>query len=81
MSDHTRAIFESAKDMFGHLVIGLKDLPWEQLPLAVLDFLEANPGTSAFQLVCLLAIAIPGLIATPALFSLGFGSGGPMAGR
>ena len=81
MTDHTQAIFESAKAMFGHLVVGLKDLQWEQLPQAVLDFLKANPGTSAFQLVCLLTIAVPGLIAMPALLSLGFGSSGPMAGR
>lgn len=81
MTDHTRTIFESAKVMFSHSVVGLRDLQWEQLPQAVLDFLQANPGISAFQLVCLLAIAVPGLIATPALLSLGFGSSGPMAGR
>lgn len=80
MTDHTREVFETAKATFSRSIIGLKDLHWERLPPTVLDYLRANPGISAFQLVCLLVTALPGLVAMPAVFGLGFGSSGPMAG-
>lgn len=80
MTDQARATFEAAKAMFGHMAIGLEDLEWKQLPSAVTEYLKMNPGTTTLQLSCLLAIVIPGVIATPTLFGLGFGSGGPMAG-
>lgn len=81
MTDHSRATLDSAKATFGHLVVGLKNSQCETLPRTVLDFLKANPKISAFQVACLLAFAVPGLIATPALLSIGFGGSGPMAGR
>ncbi|KAF2158777.1 hypothetical protein M409DRAFT_61365 [Zasmidium cellare ATCC 36951] len=80
MTDQGRATFEAAKAMFGHMAIGLNDLEWRQLPSAVTEHLKMNPGTTTLQLSCLLVIVIPGVMATPALLGLGFGSGGPMAG-
>ena len=71
-------VFESAKATFGLTVTGLDDLQWEQLRQAVLDCLKAHPGTSAFQLACLLAFTVPSLIAKPSLLSLGFGVKGPI---
>lgn len=81
MDSAARVLFEKTKQTFGHLVTGLQELEWDQLPPAVIKYIQDNPKTTAFQLACLLVVAMPSLVATPGLFALGFSPTGPMAGE
>lgn len=63
------------------MTIGLTDLQWDQVPAVVVDYIRGHPGTTIWQLLWLLILLIPCLIATPGLLALGFGAQGPIAGK
>lgn len=74
-------MFEACKETFGRFVTGLEDLEFEQLGPMIIDYLRAHPYMTTLQVAMLLVLAVPGLVATPALLSMGFGSLGPTAGK
>lgn len=76
-----KALFEACKKTFGRFVPGLEDLEFEQLGPMIIDYLQAHPYMTSFQVVMLLVTAVPGLVATPALLAMGFGPLGPVAGK
>ena len=51
-----------------------------QTAVDIIEHLKANPGASAFQLLRAFATAVPGFVATPMLYTLGLGKGGPFGG-
>ncbi|TKX23424.1 putative integral membrane protein-2 [Elsinoe australis] len=78
--DEARAAFEQIQANFGGLVAGLSAIKWEDLPANVTTHIANNPKMSAVGLLSFLIVAVPGLVAGPALAALGFGSVGPVAG-
>lgn len=78
--DEARAAFEQIQANFGSLVAGLSDIKWEDLPANVTTHIANNSKMSAVGLLSFLIVAVPGLVAGPALAALGFGSVGPVAG-
>ncbi|KAK4954824.1 hypothetical protein LTR10_007016 [Elasticomyces elasticus] len=80
MDETAKAAFEMVQKLFGHLISGLKELKWEQLPHHVQEHIRNNPMMSAFQIVMVIIAVAPGLVVAPALGLLGFSSIGPVAG-
>lgn len=72
--------FESTQALYGRAVQGLRDLRWQDVPQPVRAFIEEHPALSAVQLLMLLVLTCPGLVATPLLGMVGFSSVGPVAG-
>ncbi|KAK0939584.1 hypothetical protein LTR29_008833 [Friedmanniomyces endolithicus] len=80
MDEAARKAFEFAQQAFGHLVSGLRDIKWDELPVHIKEHIKKNPKMSAFQIAMIVMAVVPGLVVAPVLGLLGFGSLGPVAG-
>lgn len=78
--DDAQAKFETARDLFGNLVSGLHDLTWENVPESARNIIGKGLCSTALQIILVLLFFCPGLLASPALGMMGFGSSGPIAG-
>jgi len=81
MDEAARKAFEFAQQAFGHLVSGLRDIKWDELPVHIKEHIKKNPKMSAFQIAMIVMAVVPGLVVAPVLGLLGFGSLGPVAGK
>ena len=79
--DNSKSPFETAKQRFGGVVGGLKNLKWESIPEPARKYIEAHPKLTALQVVLVLLTLCPGLVVAPVLGFLGFSSIGPVAGK
>ncbi|KAK5703974.1 hypothetical protein LTR97_002987 [Elasticomyces elasticus] len=77
MDDAAKAAFEMVQKLFGHLISGLKNVRWEDLPQGTRDHIANNPKMCAVQIVMVLTAVVPGLVMAPGLAALGFGALGP----
>ena len=76
-----KPVFEWMQSTFGYLIIGLKNMKWEDLPIGVKQWIMDHPTATAFQLVMLFIMLVPGLAVGPLLAYLGFSNIGPVAGK
>lgn len=79
--DAAKDAFEAIQRSVGHLVVGLQELKWEDVPQKAKEHLKNNPKMSAFQALSVLLLLVPGLVVGPVLTAIGFGSAGPLAGK
>lgn len=77
---NAQAAFDAAKAFYSKFVRGLQDLRWEDVPEPVRRYIREHPGLTLLQVVMLLILTCPGLVATPMLGIMGFGAIGPTAG-
>ncbi|EMC94589.1 hypothetical protein BAUCODRAFT_25751 [Baudoinia panamericana UAMH 10762] len=79
--DHAaRAAFKGAKKCFGHLVQGLENVSWGELPNHTKNHIGKDPGMTSLQVILVVVALTPGVVATPLLYTLGFSGLGPLAG-
>ncbi|KAK3067667.1 hypothetical protein LTR53_015326 [Teratosphaeriaceae sp. CCFEE 6253] len=83
--DHPgKAAFEYVQNATGHIITALQQIKWEDLSETakahITDGITNNPKTTIFQIIMLVLAVVPGVLLTPALTLLGFGSLGPIAG-
>lgn len=65
--DAAKDAFEAIQRSVGHLVVGLQELKWEDVPQKAKEHLKNNPKMSAFQALSVLLLLVPGLVVGPVL--------------
>jgi hypothetical protein len=80
-TSHTEYLLNLAKEQFGYIIKGLKELKYEDIPQPVRAYVEAHPYLSVIQFIALLVAYCPGMITIPSYWLLGFGTLGPVAGE
>lgn len=60
---------------------GIYEIPWENLPDNIKDWIKAHPYQTAFHVVSGVVFFAPAAASGPLLYLLGFGSMGPRAGE
>ncbi|KAK5175232.1 uncharacterized protein LTR77_000369 [Saxophila tyrrhenica] len=78
--DKAKDTLEDAKARFGHAVVGLQNLRWQNISEQARKRLEEHPKLTAFVLLSILIAFCPFLVVIPFLTLLGFGGLGPVAG-